>query len=108
MRRILPLSAALSLSVLGTFSAVAQQTNPKDYNGSAACAQFKGTDRAIKCEIEQANLRIQQSKQRTNEATVVTDCTNFLLGGIKERKFTRDRMLETAGGKVNKDNACDV
>jgi hypothetical protein len=38
----------------------------------------------------------------------VIDCTNFFLGGIKDGKFSREKILEAAGGKVTEKNACNV
>lgn len=103
------------LSVLAAFPAAAQQVNAVKYNGSPACAPYAGTDRAVKCEIEQINLRTQNAKRRGSEADrqneqnlVVINCVNFLTAGVKDGRFVKTEILEKAGGKLNDVNACTV
>lgn len=66
-------AALASASGLTTFSANAQQA--VNYTGTAACAPYPvGTDRALKCAIEQSQIRTKAANQRTETAQNSTSC----------------------------------
>jgi hypothetical protein len=90
--------------------------------GSQACAKFGNTDAGLRCEIAESNKRIEghnrrgaeaerrgmEADKKSDRATVLKACADFLLAGIKEGKFTREDVLKEAGGKVSDTNACPV
>jgi hypothetical protein len=107
-------AAAMSVFALASFPAAAQQASTA-YNGTPACAPFKGSDRAIKCEIEQSDLRIKASQERTEESRLrgiqaldVTKCVQFLTEGVKSGTLAKAEILERASGKLNDANACPI
>ena len=80
-----------------------------------------GIEKYVKCEISESNRRIEAARQRGIEAdkrasdsetrmealSLIEECGKFLKAG-RDKDFTRDKVLELAGGKVTPGNMCDV
>ncbi|MCP3439816.1 hypothetical protein [Bradyrhizobium sp. CCGUVB14] len=99
-------AAIASASVLASFPANAQQATATNF--SPVCAPFAGTERGVRCEIEQSQLRTKANEARAAEADTQTECAKFLKAGIVNSLFTQQKMLDAAGGKVTNANVCTV
>lgn len=84
-------------------------------NAAPACAAITDSAKAIKCEIEQSQVRTEALKEDTarlkkegDVAEAVTGCIQFLTAGVKTGAFAKAEILQKAGGKLNDQNACPV
>jgi hypothetical protein len=78
-------AALAGASVLSTFPANAQQA--VNYTGTAACASYAaGTENALKCAIEQSQLRTKAASQRTETAQNSTSCMEAIGKKIEAAK----------------------
>ena len=100
-------------SLAATGPASAADTTSKDF--AAACDSIKDTAEHAGCLITAMNKHAAQMKKEGAAAdkelkTVAQSevCFAFLTKGRDERKFTREAVLQAAGGRLTPDNACSV
>lgn len=100
--------AIAGASVLASFPANAQQA--VRYTGTPICAPFAGSDRAIKCEIEQSQLRTKAANARGEAANARGAAADELkaclleLQGFKAKSPDRFDAL----GPITRENACTL
>jgi hypothetical protein len=106
-RRAAFAAAFLGASALASFPAAAQTVSAS--GGSPACAPVKDAIRGIKCEINESVRRTDAANTRADAAAVVKACSDYLLKGIADKKWTQPQLLaEAPGGKFTPDNVCGV
>ncbi len=119
---------AFALTVVAAVSTPASLTsslaNAADANGFPACAKLTGTAKAL-CAVKELDKRIAAekkkeaaanreaaaSRKRYEAAKVVEACVDYLIAGMKSGIFTKEEILEKAGGlaKLRQgDTACVV
>lgn len=100
-----------------TLPAVAQEVKIAANPSSSKCiAEHGNTDRAIGCAaerfIERMNAETEAARQRGAEADRRAACSQFLMDGVKEQRFTKEQVIAAYGGMVTKDiinaKGCDV
>ncbi|MDN3277434.1 hypothetical protein QWJ07_24425 [Frankia sp. RB7] len=92
-------AAIAGASVMTSFPANAQQATAANF--SPACAPFAGTERGVRCEIEQSQLRTKANEVRAAKTEEVIACMKDL-GKFKERNPEGFAKL----GAITRDNAC--
>ena len=90
-------------SVLASFPANAQQTTAANSQSlSPACAPFAGTERGVRCEIEQSQLRTKAANGQTQAEAALKKCL------IQIADFKKAQPAEFAKlGDITRENACE-
>jgi len=114
-------AAAALLAFPAASQQVADAQSP--YGGSPACAHLDNkTDAGLCCDLRELDKSIEAAKQRGSEADrraaaaqqkieetrVRSECNEFLKAGRDAGQFTREKVVELAGGKVTSENICDI
>ncbi|MHB0773780.1 hypothetical protein ACYCVF_35485 [Bradyrhizobium sp. 1.29L] len=109
----------VTASLAATGPASADSTN-KDF--AAACAAIKDVNQRAGCQIDAIKAHTVQVKKEGEEARAAGAaadkelksvnqsevCFAFLTKGRDEKKFTREAVLQAAGGRLTPDNSCNV